>query len=236
MNKILFIGAHPDDETSCTGLFIKAHKMKIETHILICSEGKNGQPNINETSMIKDKIIENRKKELEKYAKNIKVTSCHILNNQNEFLNKDELTLEILKKIRKIQPDIVITHMGGDYHIDHQIIHNIVKNAFEISHRSSFLNFGKKLKGSILLGSDGLELINNPEFYVDISNFLKEKEKIIRNSYNSRLGKLIDVIFYRSKMRGARKGISAAECFNIIRTRSVSYTPKTLNLLSKIIS
>jgi LmbE family N-acetylglucosaminyl deacetylase len=236
MKKLLFIGAHPDDETLCTGTFLKAGTIGFETHILICSEGKNGKPNNHERTLAKENIIENRSEELEKYAKNINATSYHILNTPNQLLTEDILILDILKQLRDIRPDIVITHMDNDYHYDHQVVHDAVKNAFEIAHRSSFLELGPKLTGSILLAIDGLEMINNPDFYIDISSLLETKTTIIKDSYGERLGKLIDMDIAKSTMRGARKGISAAECLSFIKVRSVTYSSNSLKLLSELIA
>ncbi len=236
MKSLLFIGAHPDDETLATGLFLKAKQKGFETHILICSEGKNGKPNTAEVVSDQQHMITERNLEFETYCNAIGVMSARILRNPNtQLVENENLVLEILTTLRKLRPSVVVTHMNNDYHDEHQVVHNSVKKAFEIACRSSFSELGPKLTDSVLLEADGLELINNPDFYVDISDVLAEKTRIINLAYRERLGTLIDMDIHKAQLRGARKKLTAAECYSIIPVRSTSYTSHALTILSELI-
>ncbi len=236
MKSLLFIGAHPDDETLCAGLFLKAEKRGFRTDILICSPGKNGKPNTKETTASTKSILENRNTEFETYCKAIAADSYTILENTNTLLQKSEtLTLEILTTLRSLRPSIIITHMNNDYHEEHQIVHESVKSAFEIACRSSFLELGPKVTDSILLEVDGLEMINNPDFYVDITDVFDEKTRIIKLAYDERLGSLITMDEHKAKLRGARKKMEVAECYSFVSVRSTSYSAESLRILAELI-
>lgn len=236
MKSLLFIGAHPDDETLCTGLFLKAKKLGFATSILICSEGKNGAPNKAEASLETQDILDNRHVEFETYCDLVRADYRQILNNPTTLLNEsEELILEILKVLRTLRPQIVVTHMNNDYHEEHQVVHNTVKKALEIASRSAFTELGPKLTDTLLFEVDGLEMINNPDIYVDISSILEEKTRIIKTAYEERLGNLITMDTHRAKLRGARKKLEAAECYSLVPVRSTSYSANALKVLAELI-
>ncbi len=233
MKTLLFIGAHPDDETLCTGLFLKAKKLGFETAIIACSEGKNGKPNQEE----QDDMIKKRNEEFETYCDMAGVGFRKILATEGILLSKNEKTIiELVSVMRKLRPDVVITHMNNDYHEEHQVVHEMVKSALEISCRSSFTDLGPKLIDTLLLEVDGLELINNPDIYLDISEVFDEKIKIISAAYQERLGGLIEMDVHKAKMRGSRKKILAAECYSLVPVTSTSYSSGALKTLSDLIA
>ena len=108
---ILAIGAHPDDvELSCSGTIAKEihNGKKVGIADLTLGElGTRGTPEI-------------RKQEANEATKILGITVRENLDFRDGFFTNDEKhQLEIIKLIRKYQPDIVLCNAIRDRHIDH---------------------------------------------------------------------------------------------------------------------
>ena len=122
--KILIVVAHPDDEL--LGLGGTMHRLineyNVNIHVVILGEG------ITSRSNSRDMKIWN--KELKQHKKNIKeAQKCigyHSLSSYDFPDNRFDTValLDIVKVIEKekdgFQPEIILTHHGGDLNIDHQ--------------------------------------------------------------------------------------------------------------------
>ncbi|MEK7127790.1 MAG: PIG-L family deacetylase [Patescibacteria group bacterium] len=129
--KILAIGAHPDDiEYYAAGTLLQMSKTH-DIYFLVATDGQDGYHN----HLIKENIIEMRKKEQKASAKLLNVKKIWFLDfsdgklEENDFLLKMRL-LEIFSALR---PDIVFsfdTHrqhiVHDDYHPDHRILAHTV--------------------------------------------------------------------------------------------------------------
>lgn len=219
---LLVIAAHPDDEVlGCGGTLLKLKKKKCKISILFISDGVSSRENIASSYNL---LIKKRYAAAKKVAKIIGAHRVDFLSLPDNNLEKIGL-LNITKKIERliniIKPDTILTHSNLDLNLDHQLVNKsvlvatrpqnngIIKNiySFEILSSSEW-NFGTK--------------IFEPNHFVDISNEIKSKIKLI-GYYNSELRKWphprskkgIEVL---ANFRGQSVGVKFAEAFKLIRS------------------
>jgi bacillithiol biosynthesis deacetylase BshB1 len=108
---ILVFGAHPDDvELACGGTIIKELQRGKKVGIIDLTRGELGTRG----------TAESRDDEAKKATAIMGVTFRENMNFQDGFFKDDEdHKLALIKKIRKYQPEIVITNSLSDRHPDH---------------------------------------------------------------------------------------------------------------------
>lgn len=231
---ILFVGAHPDDETLMGGTMIKLIENGWKAYIVSCTNGRNGALNRSEKS--NKTMLANRKKEFELYAKTIGAEKPAMLNQKEIFLTKDPTAvMALVKMFRKTRPDVVVTHNGGDYHAEHIAAREITLDAFEHATRSGFSELGPKLASSILLEVDGLELLQSANITFDTSDTFAKKQKACTIAYKDRLGDLLEMDKGVSAFRGLRRKYKHAECFSVLFTRSYRMNKEAALALAEFI-
>ena len=199
--KLAFIFAHPDDETFSTGGTIAKYSTSGNTVSTLC------------LSFTKDRDIE--------FSNAVKVLGVQepvIFNNSNVENSSQKIKTDIIQFLLKFRPEIVVTHLPDDYHIDHRITYQIVKEAIEWSaHETQFENAHLVSK---LYVTETTILIPNPHVLVDISDYYEKKEQAIK-CYESQLDKGGDYFYlnfhkHRTLMRGTQASALHAEAFNEI--------------------
>lgn len=164
---IIAFGAHPDDvELGCSGTLAKEISKGKKVGIIDLTEGELGT-----RGSVKTRYEESAKAAKilgVKIRENLKMRDCF-------FLNDEAHQMQVIKMIRKYQPDIVICNAIDDRHIDHGKASKLVSD-------SCFLSGLKQIVTDI----DGI--IQNewrpkvvyhyiqwksitPDFVVDISEF-----------------------------------------------------------------
>ena len=130
--KILIIAAHPDDEVlGCGGTMAKWANEGAEVYSLIMAEGA--------TSRDKTRDRESRNVDLahlglaaQKASDLLGIASVELLSYPDNRMDSVDL-LDVVKsvedRIKKINPDTVVTHHSADLNIDHQVIHEAVMAA-----------------------------------------------------------------------------------------------------------
>ncbi|MEM2939367.1 MAG: PIG-L deacetylase family protein [Candidatus Bathyarchaeia archaeon] len=113
--RILAFIAHPDyTELFFGGTVVKYAMRGDEVYIVSVSPGEMGHPTIPP-----EELANIRKEELRSAAKIEGIKEARVLNfKDTEISNTPELRLTMMKIIREIKPDIVITHWPKDAHPD----------------------------------------------------------------------------------------------------------------------
>jgi len=163
---ILVFGAHPDDvELSCSGTIIKHIKKGLKIGIIDLTRGELGTRG----------TIETRDKETNNASKILGIQIRENMNFKDGFFeNSEKNKIELIKKIRKYQPDIVITNATSDRHPDHG-------RASNLTIESCFLSGLEKIKTNqkVWRPSHIYHYIqyNNilPDFVVDITDEMDQK-------------------------------------------------------------
>jgi len=144
---LIFVGAHPDDETFSVGATLAHYAKKgVKVYYICATRGEVGQANIEKMKNYST-VSELRSAELQCAAQALGLTDIIHLDYRDSGMlgwedNKHPLALisaplkqvtgRIVKIFRKLKPDVVITFdpIGGYKHPDHIKIHNATVRAF----------------------------------------------------------------------------------------------------------
>lgn len=214
---ILVFGAHPDDvELGCAGTILKHIKQGLKVGIIDLTNGELGTRGTSHT----------RSNETKKATK---VLGVHIRENMGFkdgfFENNESNRLNLIKKIRKYQPEIVITNAPSDRHPDHG-------RASDLTLDSCFLSGLEKINTNQKVWRPKhiyhYIQFNNilPDFVVDISNEMDKKiESVLcykTQFYNPNSNEsetiisskdFLESIKYRAKDLGRQSNCKYAEGF-----------------------
>jgi bacillithiol biosynthesis deacetylase BshB1 len=223
---ILAFGAHPDDvELGCAGTILKEISLGKTVGIVDLTHGELGTRG----------SAEIRDQEATDAAKILGVSVRENLNMRDGFFVNDEKhQLEIIKMIRKYQPEIVLCNAIDDRHIDHGKGSKLVSDACFLS---GLLKIETVLDGEIQkpwrpkLVYHYIQWKNiEPDFVVDISGFTDKKiESILayRSQFYDPNSKepespissknFLESLNYRSRDLGRLTGVEHAEGFTVER-------------------
>ena len=174
MNNILVIAPHADDETlGCGGSLLKHKFNKDKIHLLLIT-------NIKKSKVWSKKQEITRKKEITQMLKLYDFNSYHNLNYEPAQLNSSSiynLIQHIDNVVNSIKPNLIYMNNSSDIHTDHQIVYK--------ASISCLKSFRKKFIKKILLYETlseteyAKENLFNPNYFVDISKFIKKKIEIM---------------------------------------------------------
>ena len=219
MKNIIVISAHPDDEILGAGGTLLKHKSKGDNLAwVIVTSMTEGQ------GFSKDKIAE-REKEIKKVSQMVGFSNVYRLNYPVVTLNSvsmNNMVPEISSIFLEFRPEIIYVMNRSDAHSDHRYTFNSVLSCTK-SFRYPFIK--KVLMYECISETEFAPQLHEkvfiPNYFVDISNFFKQKIKIMQ-VYESEMG---EHPFPRSErniealatFRGASVGVEYAESFQIIK-------------------
>ena len=228
---ILAFGAHPDDvELGCSGTLAKEISLGKKVGIIDLTRGELGTRG---TALTRDA-------EAAEAAKILGVSVRENLNFRDGFFINDEAhQLEIIKMIRKYQPEIVLCNAITDRHIDHGKGSKLVSDACFLSGLSKVeteLNGEKQTHFRPKLVYHYIQWQNiEPDFVVDISGFMNVKMESVKayktqfydpnsNEPNTLITSknFLNSIEYRAMDLGRLVGVEHAEGFTVERYLTVN--------------
>lgn len=168
---ILAIGAHPDDvELGCGGTVAKLISEGKTIAIVDLTEGELGTRGTNLT----------RAEEAANSSKILGLSARENLKLKDGFLqNSEEYQLEIVKMIRKYQPEIVFANAIDDRHPDHAKAAKLVSDACFLS---GLVKIETQLDGEHQKPWRPKQIFHyiqwkniTPDFVIDISDFMEKK-------------------------------------------------------------
>ncbi|MCM2302679.1 MAG: bacillithiol biosynthesis deacetylase BshB1 [Flavobacteriaceae bacterium] len=234
---ILAFGAHPDDvELGCGATIAKEISFGKKVGIIDLTRGELGTRG---TEAIREKEANNA-------AKILGVSIRENLGFADGFFINDQMhQIEVVKMIRKYQPDIVLLNAISDRHIDHRKGSELVSSA-------CFLAGLRKIETSIdaknqeawrpkqvyhYIQWDDLK----PDFVVDISDFIDQKMEAVKafdsQFYNPESKEpsspissknFLESVRYRAQNLGRLIGVSYAEGFTAERYVAVDSLDKLI--------
>ncbi|SHJ74990.1 bacillithiol biosynthesis deacetylase BshB1 [Flavobacterium haoranii] len=233
MNKldILAFGAHPDDvELGCSGTLAKEIAQGKKVGIIDLTRGELGTRG----------SAEIRDKEAAAAAKILGVSVRENLQFRDGFFANDEKhQLEIIKMLRKYQPEIVLCNAIQDRHIDHGKGSKLVSDACFLSGLTKIeteLNNEKQAAWRPKVVYHYIQWQNiKPDFVVDVSDFMDKKMEAVL-AYGSQFyipnsnepatpitsKNFLDSITYRAQDLGRLVGVDFAEGFTAERYLAVN--------------
>ncbi len=223
---ILAIGSHPDDvELGCGATIAKEISLGKKVGILDLTRGELGTRG---SAIIRDK-------EASKAAKILgAVVRENLAFADGFFVNDKKHQLEVIKIIRKYQPDIVLCNSIDDRHIDHPKGSELVSNACFLSGLRKVETIVDGIKQDAWRPKHMYHYIQwknlEPDFVVDVSGFIDKKTEAVK-AYSSQFydpkskeptspissKNFLDSITYRAKDLGRLIGVDHAEGFNVER-------------------
>ena len=232
---ILAIGAHPDDiELGCAATIAKEISLGKKVGVLDLTRGELGTRG---SAEIRD----------QEAAAAAKILGLTIRENlafaDGFFVNDKEHQLEVIKMIRKYQPDIVLCNAIDDRHIDHG-------KGSKLASDACFLSGLRKIS-TVLDGEEQKEWRPRqvyhyiqwknltPDFVVDVSGFVEKKMEAVQ-AYGSQFydpnnkepvspitsKNFLDSIRYRAQDLGRLIGAEAGEGFTVERFVAVDNLDK----------
>ena len=228
---ILAFGAHPDDvELGCSATIAKEISLGKKVGIIDLTKGELGTRG----------SAEIRIEEAKKAATILNVTLRENLGFQDGFFSNDKAhQLEVIKIIRKYQPNVVLCNAVDDRHIDHAKGSELVSNACFLS---GLRKVSTQIKGENQIAWRPNRVYHyiqwknlKPDFVVDVSGFMDIKMEAIK-AYASQFydpnskepsspisGKnFIDSVVYRARDLGRLIGTEYAEGYNVERFLAVN--------------
>jgi LmbE family N-acetylglucosaminyl deacetylase len=216
--KVLFIAAHPDDETlGCGGSILRHKSQGDKIYWLIVTA-------MSKSDRFGDERIRLREKEIRAVAKAYNFSHIFKLNLPATRLDRIPLTKiieKIARIIKKIKAEIVYLPHLGDLHTDHQITHKAILASIKSFRAPSV----KKVFAYETVSETEFALPDKknafvPNVFVDITPFIDKKIKIMK-IYKDEIKRFP---FPRSEknlralatFRGARMGVRYAEAFMVI--------------------
>jgi bacillithiol biosynthesis deacetylase BshB1 len=234
---ILVFGAHPDDvELGCGATIAKEISLGKKVGVVDLTRGELGTRG---SAGLRDQEAANAAKILGvSVRENLRFADGF-------FVNDKEHQLEIIKMIRKYQPEIVLCNAIDDRHIDHSKGSELVSDA-------CFLSGLKKIETVIEEGQQDqwrpkqvyhyIQWKNiEPDFVVDVTGFVDKKIAAVL-AYSSQFydpnskepetpitsKNFIDSINYRAKDLGRLIGVECAEGFTTERYVAVENLSKLI--------
>ena len=217
---ILAIGAHPDDlEIACYGTL--ARYVKEGNSVSVCHVS-NG--NLGHVVIEQDELSKIRRAEAEKAAEIIGAKH-YTLDIDDQYVDAadDEQVKRLVRVLREVKPDFIITHCENDYHRDHVQTYQLVFRA-TCAASLSHCNDGTELPPTEICPLYQMDTLANtcfdPTEYVDITDTIELKLKalvchesqIVWMKEHDKID-FIDFVRSSSKVRGYQCGVAYAEGF-----------------------
>ncbi len=228
---ILAFGAHPDDvELGCGGTIAKEVSLGKKVGIIDLTRGELGTRG---SAAIRDQ-------EANEAAKILGVSVRENLNMRDGFFINDEAhQLEIIKMIRKYQPEIVLCNAIDDRHIDHGKGSKLVSDACFLSGLMKIeteCNLEKQAAWRPKVVYHYMQWKNTtPDFVLDITGFNEKRVEAIL-AYSSQFydpnsnepetpiatQNFLESLSYRAQDLGRIIGVNYAEGFTVERYLAVN--------------
>lgn len=120
---LLAIGGHIGDAEITAGLLVTKYAAAgHRATILHMTAGEKGNPRMDAGEYRRQRI-----QEAEAAAQKMGASDCIVLNHPDGELQSDQKTIEeMCDLVRRLRPDIVLTHWRGSFHRDHRATYQIV--------------------------------------------------------------------------------------------------------------
>ena len=201
-DKVLIFAAHQDDETIGAGGTIKKWSLEgSEVHVCFMTDGSTGiEQNTNP-----ENIIDTRMKEANAAAKILGISQIHSLGLEcQKVSNKKSTFHKVIKVIRSVKPDLVITHNSVCKHRDHKRTSTLVEEACWKAAENILEDLGQTHLVKDLWSYEILDPHPNPDVVVDISETYNFKVEAMEEYFSQHglLNKIMSYIDGISRVRG----------------------------------
>jgi LmbE family N-acetylglucosaminyl deacetylase len=217
--KILVVSPHPDDEVLGVGGTI-ARLASEDNDITVAIVTKGWEP------LFSDSQVEQVRLEARAANKVLGVKSLRVMDlpvTKLNMIDKHQLNEEFENLIKQEEPELVFLPFCGDRHEDHRQVFDACMVALrptaDCKHVKRILCY--ETVSETHWSAPYVESYFQPQLWVDISDYLSAKLKAMR-TYKSQLrqqpdARSLEAVSSLAKWRGSIVGMSAAECFVVVR-------------------
>lgn len=222
--RVLAVGSHPDDlELSCGGTLARMVKEGYEVYTCHVANGNMGHAVI-----MPDELGPMRTIEAENAGAVLGVKKVYNVDIGDCMLYADDINArrEMVRIIREVRPDFIITHSPDDYMNDHLEVSKLVfETSFTATVGHMFPEYPVMDKVVPIYYMDNLAGTNFvPEMYVDVTDYIEQKLEAVE-CHKSQIvwmrehDKIDFIEFVRSctRGRGLQCGVMYAEGFRICK-------------------
>jgi LmbE family N-acetylglucosaminyl deacetylase len=216
-DRVLVVGAHPDDELLGLGATLRRHIVNgDEVHALILCE------NMSLRYRSPQEAGFDTAEHARKAAKVLGMASIEIIGFPDQRLDEGPI-LEVIRPIeqvvKKLQPRYVYTHFKGDINRDHQVVHEATLVACRCKARSVQWLLAYETPSET---EYGVPYNFSPNLFVDVSDFLAAKFEAL-SCYETEVEaypapRSLRALEERARTWGQAAGMCAAEPFQILRS------------------
>lgn len=227
---VLAIGAHVGDAEITAGLLVAKYvQAGHRATMLHLTGGERGNPKMSAAEYRRQRV-----REAEATARILGAEGCLVLDHPDGELHADEATIwEMCDLVRRLKPDIVLTHWRGSFHRDHRA-------AYQITMEGGFLaalpDVQRELPAHLIRGLYYLENWEDmedyhPDLWVDVSGVLDVWQSACREHQLLRGEISFDYLHYYTGLaakRGSEVGVKYAVTVSlppISRKRRVELLP-----------
>lgn len=225
---VLAVGSHPDDvEFLMAGTLALLHKRGCKIFIATVCTGDMGSMELRN-----NEIASLRFKEATNSAKLLGAPYICLGESDLHLVFDNAVRSKVVELVRRVDPDIVITHSPEDYMIDHQLTADLMWDAcFNASVPNYITNQANPAKPTrrvpFLFYADAIGGVDRfgrrvpVDFYVDIGSTIEIKERMLAQHRSQRewlraqhgIDEYVLQMRRWSKMRGSEVGRDFAEAF-----------------------
>ena len=234
VQRVLAVGAHPDDcEMLCGGTLALYAAKSVAVTICAVARGDKGSREI-----APGELATQRHAEATRAAGVFAAQFLSLDAADGDVGSTPELRLKLIETIRRVRPDLILTHWPDDYHADHRATGELVIDcswfAASPGHRTQSPALNDPVPVFHMDTLTGLSF--EPTEYVNISGVWAKKEEMLR-CHASQLGPAAQhgegdlVVLARdlARFRGRQCGVEFAEgfrpCLKWKRVRSYRMLP-----------
>jgi LmbE family N-acetylglucosaminyl deacetylase len=208
--KVLFIFAHPDDESFGPAGTIMTH-LGAGDDVTVVSLCKGNRPGA--------EVEDARSKQFRNNSQAMGVNG--LMYNQSDCLmTREETSKAVEQLVNDIQPSTVYTHFIGDVHQDHRLVAECVTVACRPKPESSVT---KLLMCEIPASTEwafGTHGDFSPNVYIDVTPYAGRKAELLgyyeTEVYNFPDARSVDSMMLQANYRGKQSGVSYAEAFQLV--------------------
>jgi len=227
---VLAIGAHIGDAEITAGLLVAKYvQAGHRATMLHLTGGDRGNPKMNAAEYRRQRV-----REAEATARLLGAEACIVLDHPDGELHANEATIwEMCDYIRRLRPDIVLTHWRGSFHRDHRA-------AYQITMEGGFLaalpDVKREQPAHLMRGLYYLENWEDmeeyqPDLWVDVTGVFEQWQQACREHQLLRGEISFDYLHYYTGLaakRGVEVGVKYAVTVSlppISRKRRVDLLP-----------
>lgn len=185
--------AHQDDEMRCLGTMLKCRARGDQLHFIAVTDGSVGV--LRDPYPARAEAAEIRRGEMTALVAELGAT-YRCLGERDGFLyDSEELRLKLIEAIRETGADVVFTHHHEDYNEDHATTHRLVKHCSLLASLPLL-----PMKAPHLPAHPAVFCIEphgpipfNPSYYVDITEYEKEKVRLMTHHDSQESAMIISV-------------------------------------------